>query len=378
MCGSPDHLVRDCPAASGPYPMLHTDGMFPGGMSAYGPHCWQGSSFPHVRPFTNFYGTPSMMPFDPTMVPLSPFGVPPYMPSMYSGMPVPLFMRMGGVMPSPVIAGAGRPLSRAEFMELQERDQRRKLPNDHTQREQIYDCNDDSLEYYRHDEPQRRSRDNRAQCDQEILRTDSDNSENWRSRKKHLHGKRSDSFSHQRSGFVSDDEDTRSVECKNDKGSHFSTSGRENSRAYFAERSNLEAQEMSGSSNPHNRDRHKHHRSSSSKKQDMRDEHCGSESSRRNHHRSRKEVSDDREETDVKKHSRQHSNHSTAGLSAPSSSGDRKRHRKEGISHHSSKRSKHKEEKADDDLQNDRWELLDGLNDKDQLDYHYHKHKRNH
>ncbi|XP_058108561.1 uncharacterized protein LOC131251692 [Magnolia sinica] len=381
MCGSPDHLVRDCPAASSPYSMLQTgDGVFQGGISAYGPQYWQGPSLPHVRPFANLYGAPGMMPFDPTMVPVTPFAVPPYMPSMYAGMPVPCgFMRMGGTVP-PMMAGAERPLSRAEFMELQDKERRRKFSNEHLQRELIHDGDDDSSECYRYDEPQRRSRDCKPLSDREMAGSDSEDSGNWRLRKKHQHDKHSDSLPRQRSGFVSDDEDIHSVSRKHEKGSHFSATGRDSSKAYYSEKSNVEIQDTSDSSNRHSRDRHKHHRRSSSKKHGERIEQCGSESSRKSHHRSWKEVSDDRkrEETDMKKHSRKRSSHSATGLVAPSSSGDRKRHRKEEESRHSSRHSRHKVKSMDDDLLSDRWEMGDGLDQENQEDYHYHKHKRTH
>ncbi|CAL5434708.1 unnamed protein product [Camellia sinensis] len=90
MCGSPDHFIRDCPAASSPYPMLQTgNSMFPGAMSGYASPCWNSNPLPPIRPFTNMYGNSGMMPFNSGMVPSSPFAVPPYMPYMYGGLPVP-------------------------------------------------------------------------------------------------------------------------------------------------------------------------------------------------------------------------------------------------------------------------------------------------
>lgn len=117
MCGSPGHLIRDCPAASSPYSMLQQgivlillhlsevyllsldclvvrplfvisgSSMFPGVMRGYAqPYCC-GSSLPHVRPFWNLYGNIGMMPFNIALVPAASFAVPMYMPAMYGGFP---------------------------------------------------------------------------------------------------------------------------------------------------------------------------------------------------------------------------------------------------------------------------------------------------
>ncbi len=61
--------------------------LFPGGIQSYVPPYWNGTSFPHVRPFGNLYGNAGMMPFNATMVPAAPFAVPSYMPSVYGGFP---------------------------------------------------------------------------------------------------------------------------------------------------------------------------------------------------------------------------------------------------------------------------------------------------
>ncbi|XP_077240973.1 uncharacterized protein LOC143881645 [Tasmannia lanceolata] len=366
MCGSPDHLVRDCPAACSPYPVLQTgDTVFRGGVSPYGPTYWQGASLPHVRPFTNFYGAPGMMPFDPTMVPVSPFAVPPYMPSMYAGLPVPCgFMRMGSMVP-PMVSGAERPLSRAEFLELQDSEGRRKVINEHPRRGQAND-DDDSSEFYRYNEPQR-SRDRKSQVDRETIGNYSEDSENWRSHKKHVHDKHSDSLPRQSSGFASD-EDAHSIGRRH-KGSQYS--GRDH-RVCYSEKSNVEQEDTSDSSNRHISDRLQPHQRSSMKHIEKFG-HCGS-SSRKSHHQSQKEISDDRRRVDmeVKKHSRKHQSHSENGAE-PGSSSDRKRLQREKDSSHSSRHSRHKVKTTDDQ---DRWEMVDGLDQDHSEDYHYHRGKR--
>ncbi|KAK6912869.1 Zinc finger, CCHC-type, partial [Dillenia turbinata] len=55
-CGSPDHLIRDCPAAHGPPPMHITgDAMFSRAMPGYALPFWTGTPLPHPQPFA-FYG----------------------------------------------------------------------------------------------------------------------------------------------------------------------------------------------------------------------------------------------------------------------------------------------------------------------------------
>ena len=63
--------------------------MFQGGMSSYGMPYWNAAAFPPVNPYMNMYGNPGMMPFSPAMVPVQPYGVPPYFPSTYGSLPVP-------------------------------------------------------------------------------------------------------------------------------------------------------------------------------------------------------------------------------------------------------------------------------------------------
>lgn len=65
-------------------------GAFHGGMQVYPPLYWNGSSFPPLTPYANMYNNPLMMPYNPSMVPVSPFAVhPPYISSV------------GGIRPGP-------------------------------------------------------------------------------------------------------------------------------------------------------------------------------------------------------------------------------------------------------------------------------------
>ncbi|KAI3682117.1 hypothetical protein L2E82_50149 [Cichorium intybus] len=90
MCGSPTHFIRDCPIASNEHHMYHTgDHMFQGGMSGYPMPYWNTPTFPPVNPYMNMYGNSGMLPFSPNIVPVTPYGVPPYVASTYATLPVP-------------------------------------------------------------------------------------------------------------------------------------------------------------------------------------------------------------------------------------------------------------------------------------------------
>ena len=113
-------MIRDCPEASNAHPFSQTgkkycgfvlslgidrslvlkilsmyfclvsgDAAFAGGMQMYGQAYWHGNTLSQVTPYGNMYGAQGMMHFDSTMPPISPFGISPDMPSMYTGMPSP-------------------------------------------------------------------------------------------------------------------------------------------------------------------------------------------------------------------------------------------------------------------------------------------------
>lgn len=107
MCGSPSHLIRDCPQASQSYPLQQTEGAcFNRGMPMYGNPCWNANPFPQAQSYMNMYGHPGMMPYNAAIGPVSPFGIPPYMPPMCTDMQSPFgYMRMGAV-PYPMIPEA--------------------------------------------------------------------------------------------------------------------------------------------------------------------------------------------------------------------------------------------------------------------------------
>ncbi|KAF8401070.1 hypothetical protein HHK36_014373 [Tetracentron sinense] len=361
MCGSPDHFIRDCPAASSSYPMLQTgDTVFPGSMPAYGPPYWHGAPLTPLRPLANIYGTPGMMPFDTRMIPVTPFAVPSYMQSMYGGFPVPCGLRMGGLAP-PMLTGAERPLSYAEFMELQNSQHRSKLLNEHQQREQSPN-GDDLDECYRCNEPERRSQYCKPRLDRENCERYSEDTDIHRLRRKRPRDKQPDEGIH-------------SVDWRHDKGCHSAVAGRDQGPDH-SERSGSEVEDMSESSYRHCKERHKHYQRSSMKHSERRGQ-CGSDSSRRSHHGAPKETDSKRKmaDYDAKRQSRKHHSHSESSLE-PRSSGDRKRQRKEKELCHSSRHSRHKVKSTDYLLSYDRWEMVDGLDEDHREDYHHHHHKR--
>ncbi|KAL5559524.1 hypothetical protein UlMin_035735 [Ulmus minor] len=130
MCGSPEHLIRDCPAALSARPMPQIgNGLFT--MPGCTPF-WNGAPLPHVRPFGNIYGNCGMLPFNATMAPTAPFVVPTYMTPMYC--PIPSFgcKRMGGVLPA---MGSVEDHCASQDLDFQDRKKRIKLSTQNTIRE---------------------------------------------------------------------------------------------------------------------------------------------------------------------------------------------------------------------------------------------------
>ncbi|KAA8546216.1 hypothetical protein F0562_003045 [Nyssa sinensis] len=274
MCGSPDHFIRDCPVASSPQPMLQTgNSMFPGAMPGYASPYWNGTPLPPVRPFANIYGNLGMMPFNATMVPVTPFAVPSYMPSMYGGLPAPSgFMRTGGGLAPPVGTSAERLLSCSEFLELQDFENRRKLSNENLGRGQSRkDEDDDFHKRYRFNEPER-SDEYKSHGEREKSASYSEDSFSRRSQRRRRHDKHLDHEIH-------------SVNERHEKSSRSSIAERDQ-RSNHPERSSSGVEDMPNSSDRHGAERHKHHHRSS--KIHEKREQCGSDSSW-SHHKTKKE-----------------------------------------------------------------------------------------
>ncbi|KAL3650725.1 hypothetical protein CASFOL_007128 [Castilleja foliolosa] len=234
-CGSPDHLMRDCPM-SHPNPMFQPgNGAFHGGMPGYAPY-WNGSSMPTFRPYANMYSNPVMMPFNASMVPVSPFAAAPYYPSMGGGLPDP-----GG---NTRMGNLGHP-RHPEHFGLQHCENKRKHSTEDLEREYISDEEDDSPERYPYNTPEK-SHDHK-QKEAKPSRTRSDDSYSRRSSGKIQHTK----YLHS---------DVRDVDGRVVKGSRSSYSGRDK-RPSHGEKSNSGKEVASRSSEG----RHKHHHGESKK-----------------------------------------------------------------------------------------------------------------
>ncbi|KAJ6836640.1 E3 ubiquitin ligase PQT3-like isoform X1 [Iris pallida] len=367
-CGSPDHLIRDCPQASNTYPVNQTgDAAFAGGMSAYQQSYWHGAPFAHAGPYANMYGAPGMMPFDQTMVPVSPFGISPYMSSMYAGMPIPYgFMRMGG-MQHPMMTGV-RPYTREAFMDPQDVERKHKSLDEHPPRFKEHDRGNTSEDYY-YNGIRRVSHERTHQLNEEATESFVDD-DNQMIHKKRRHDKHY-GFSHQETSIQSDELHT--YERRHEKNCHKSASGRDQ-RSHRSEKSNSEVHDLSDSSNRHSKERKKHHHEDCIKKQGERHSHHSRE--RRGHHRRQIETSDDEKVVaDHRNHSRRHPHHSGSGVEHSSSS-ERRQHYKEKDLIQCSRPSKQLPKSKDDQVDYDRWEMEDGLDGDYKDERRCHKRKR--
>ncbi|PWA63268.1 DWNN domain-containing protein [Artemisia annua] len=214
-CGSPDHLVRDCPTATTQNPMYHADRMFQGGMSGYGMPYWNAAAFPPVNPYMNMYGNPGMMPFSPAMVPVQPYGVPPYFPSTYGSLPVPGGnTRMGGLIP--VGTRAEQPFRHSENFELQNSDSRSKYSYEKRQRSSDYE--DDGIQKRRDYHEVERSSEHKSHRDRGKALSNSEESHGRKLQKDHHYDThrdqkiKSDHRRYEKRSYSSND--------KRDRGSH--------------------------------------------------------------------------------------------------------------------------------------------------------------
>eukprot|EP00250_Pteridium_aquilinum_P022152 c25310_g1_i2 orf=879-3782(-) len=144
VCGSPDHIARNCTTNGGDNnasfqpqrAMFHAVGAVPPrAITPFGQEMyWQGQSVVHVRPLPLGYGEGMYgpMPYGGPTIPVGPYGVSSYAPPMYPNPPMHGFL--SGVAPR-MVTPKERPLSREEFMELQERERRRRFTQERQERE---------------------------------------------------------------------------------------------------------------------------------------------------------------------------------------------------------------------------------------------------
>ncbi|XP_057957814.1 E3 ubiquitin ligase PARAQUAT TOLERANCE 3-like isoform X2 [Malania oleifera] len=357
MCGSPDHLVRDCPAASNPYPRLQTgDAAFQGALPGYMSSYWNGIPLSHVRPFQHIYGNPGMIPFNATMVPITPVAVPSYIPSIYGGLPVPGgFMRIGSLVP-PAGTTAERPLSRLEFSELQDCDKGRNLSNENLRREHSSADKDCFNKRY---EPER-SHAHKFHVDKVANYSE-------------------DSFdreSHREQWHDHSDDDAHSVEERHKKTYHSSIAAR-GRRPYLLDKSSSEVEDMPNSSSWCSEDRHRHHSKSSKNHKERKGQCCNDSSQSRNQIKIEKDVKRKREGSSAKRHHQKHHSHSESGLE-PSFSSELIKQKKERDCYHDSRYSRHNADSMNVELSRDRWQMVSGSDEYCREDCHCQKRKRVH
>ncbi|OMO67009.1 Zinc finger, RING-type [Corchorus capsularis] len=353
MCGSPDHLRRDCPDVFSQHPMLERgNGMFQGAMPGYLPPYWNGPPFPNIRPFANPYGNSGMMPFNASMIPGAPYPIPTYVTSMFGGSPAfGGFTQMGG------ITAAGKnniehQLFRSD-LDVQDYDKRRQFISENVDRKHFYD--EDDVKRHQYDGA-KRPLDKKLYPDREKSATYSQDSYTKKSLLKHWH---------------SSDDDVHSDEERHEK--VYRVAG-ENRRPYYSERSRSEVDDMPSSSSWHTEERHRHGHSRSKKHNDRREQ-CDTDSSR-SHYPTNKEKSVNRKTVkhDAERRHQKHNSLSESSLE-PNHSSDWKKKTREKDSGRSTRHSGHKSKSTHDDLCHDRWQMV-SRSDEDNQEYHYYKRKK--
>ncbi|PSS17571.1 E3 ubiquitin-protein like [Actinidia chinensis var. chinensis] len=360
MCGSPYHFIRDCPAASSPHPMLQTgNAMFPGAMPGHASPFWNGTQLLSMR--SHMYGNSGMMPFNSAMVPASRFAIPPYMPSMYGGLPILSgFMGMGGMAPQ-ARTGSICPLTHSDTLELGACAKRWSLSKDNFGSGQP--CDDEEDYYnkeYRHNGTER-SHEHKYRGERDVGASFSEDSFPRRSQMKHHCDK-----------YL--DHDNHSVDERHEKSSRSTIAGSDWSdrRQYYRERSNSGVEDVPHSSDRHSEERHKHHHRSSKKH--------GSYSSRsRDQTKAEKYVGRKRVEHEIEGPYRKHHSHSESGLEPCSSAYQKKKNKDIDYDPgHISRHSRRSGKPISCDLYSDRWQMASGSDEDCGEGHRYPKRKRVH
>ncbi|KAL5850666.1 hypothetical protein ACOSQ3_008717 [Xanthoceras sorbifolium] len=359
LCGSPDHFIRDCPAALNSNPMFHTgNAMFPGAMHGKVSPYWNGPPLPHMRPSANIYGNPGMMPFNAAMVPAAPYAVPTYVPSMFGSLPTYSgFMRMGGA--TAPVGYMERHPSCLRASDFQDREKKQKLDYENMRSEQFSD-----------DVNKRRPSGEAKRLHDLKSRTNRERSESYSGDNGYTHR------SHRKRYCDSKvDNDKHSFDDKHEKSSR-SSIARELRPYHHSERLSSEVENMPSSSSWHadDIDRHKKH-SRNSKKHNERMECHGDFSWSCYPTNKDKDVEMNRVKSDVKRHNQRHNSHSESGLEPSFSSDKKKRQEKKDLSH-GSRHSRHNPKSVNDELNHDRWPMVRGSDKDSREDYRFYKRKR--
>ncbi|PRQ28030.1 putative transcription factor interactor and regulator CCHC(Zn) family [Rosa chinensis] len=379
MCGSPDHLIRVCPVATSPRPMLHSgNAVFPGAMPGYVPPYWDGALLPHTPPFRNLYGNHGMTALDTMLIPHAPFSVHPYMhtPSMYRSIPgFGGYMGMGGVAPLPE-TGEDCYISRSEFLDLEGQEKRSKLSKENFRRDQS--CDDDE-DWGRHQyNGSARLQEHKSFVNREKSVSYSSDGSTKRSQRQDRHRNQID------------DNNIHLVGLQ--KSSHLVVGHQDGKLYNRTEKSSSELDDMPSSSSWHSEEKHKHyHRSSrkqnerreqcdcdkhkhyhrSSRYQKERREQCGSDSSR-SHHQNIIEKDDKRK--GIRHNNKRHKHHSNSGSGLEHSVSSDKKLQKG--SSHNFRKSEHNAKSSVDERSHDRWKMVSGSDEDSGENYRYCKQKR--
>ncbi|CAA2942115.1 E3 ubiquitin ligase PARAQUAT TOLERANCE 3-like isoform X1 [Olea europaea subsp. europaea] len=357
-CGSPDHLMRDCPLASSLHPfqpgtnksflldsyiqqekfilsitaVILGNGAFHGGVPGYPPPYWNDSMFP-FRPCANMYSNPSVMPFNVSVVPVTPFAVPPYITSMGVGLHGPVGnMGIQGMGPSVGNRAERPPYSNLEFQHFEHK---KKHSNENLGREKRHE-EEDSHGCRRDNKPDK-SDQYKSQKEKEHSLSQSEDSFTRRSQRKNQHDKYIDSG-------------IRYIDERLDKSSRSSAALRDK-RLHRSERSNSGIEDMSKSSERYSGRRHKDHHEES---KHLKKVECDSDSSL-GHYPLKKDVI--RREV----------------FDARGSHIDR-RECEERDSGHDSRHSRHFAKYSRYEQHDDKWQIVSGSND--YKDEYRHKRKR--
>ncbi|XP_050363336.1 E3 ubiquitin ligase PQT3-like isoform X2 [Argentina anserina] len=373
MCGSPDHLIRECPVATSSQHMLHS-GAMPAALPGYVPLYWDVAPLPYTPSFRYPYGNQGMTAFDAMLIPPAPFSVHPYMhmPSMYRAPGFGGYMGMGGVTPLPE-ASEDCDIGRSDFPDPEGQEKRRKLSNVNLRRDQS--CDDD--------EGRKRQQYN--------------GTARLREREYYVNMEQSVNYSSDGSTRRSPRQDHHCNEIHDDhivlvddhqKTSRLVVGHREGKLYNSTEKLSSETDDMPGISSGHSEEKHKHYYRSLRRKNEIREqydsdkhkhdhissryqkerrEQCCSDSSR-SHHQYISEKDDKRKRNQHDFKRQKHHSNSGSGLGHSISSDKR--------SSHDSKKSEHKSKSSADERGHDRWKMVSG-SDEDQIeDYRYCKRKR--
>ncbi|XP_019197040.1 PREDICTED: E3 ubiquitin-protein ligase RBBP6-like isoform X1 [Ipomoea nil] len=336
ICGSLEHLMRDCPFASSPHPMVHTGNyMLMGGMPGYPPPYWNSSLYSPMRPFTNMYGNPGMMPFGASMVPTATFCASPYMPTMHSGIPLNGGVMRKDCMAPPMGIKAECILNQNEFMEPQHHSGKRNVSDENLGRSRGKQCSDKYDGNVPYGKKEKERLDYKHCKDREASTSCSEDNMGQRPKRKYQH-----------------------VVTRRDRSPP-------SFREKHMERSNSGLEDLG-----HSREKHDHHHRDARKHHEKRVQ-GGSDSSRGHHHLSREERR--RSEHDVRGFHQKRPNFCDSGSPRNHRGGGKER--ESGLEYrHPRNNSKH----PGNELRDERRQMVDGSYEDCRADYHLHKRKRVH